>query len=179
MNGVDPTGEICAEAEGGGYACKLDDPGDLSKKQIASTEAAYTKVVNELMAVPHTEIEVSAEIADGLDVSMQTTAGDIGEGLINAQMIYGGESDTMNASHLGGAITLYEGGISRGEQALMSTLAHEGAHTTPQSAALRAEFPGSRSGFDQFQRGHQRTFKTTLQRIREQRARDYNRKGRF
>ena len=179
VNLRDPTGESCEQIEGGRYACKLDDAGDLSKKQIAAIETAYTKVVNELMVVPDTAVEVSAEIADGLNVSMQTTAGDIGRGLIDAQMIYGGESDRMNASHLGGAITLYDGAISRGEQALMSTLAHEGAHTTPQSDALRAEFPGSRSGFDQFQRGHQRTFSTTLQRMREQRARDYNRKGRL
>lgn len=179
VNGVDPTGESCEQVDGGSYACKLDDPGDLSKEQIAATEASYTKVVNELMAVPDTKIEVSVEIADGLDVSMKTTAGDIGEGLISAQMIYGGESDTMYASHLGGSITLYDGGISRGEQALMSTLAHEGAHTTPQSEALRAEFPASRSGFNQFNRAHQQSFKTTLQRIREQRARDYNRKGHF
>jgi hypothetical protein len=94
-------------------------------------------------------------------------------------MVYGGASPDKNASHLGGTITLYDKGISRGREALMSTLAHEGAHRTYQSDALRNEYPRGSEGFDLYQRDHQRSFKGTLQRIREQRARDYNRYGHF
>ncbi len=177
VNRIDPTGLTCEQLENGKYECKLDDAGSLTKTQIEKVETAYTNSVNELMAAPNTKVELTARVADGTEVSTETTAGAIGKALISSQMVYSDQNPhNWNASHIGNTITLYDQGVAQVGEGLNGTLMHEGAHGTAAGRALEREFTGIHPVFQQ---EHQRSFKDILRGIREKRADEYNRTGRI
>lgn len=169
VNNWDPTGESCVHNEDGkGVTCKIDNPGSLSGEELDKANEAYTRATNRLLLDPDKEVTLSATRDDGLVFSEETTAGEIAQGLIDAEVTYGGAKPGTNAStsYDGSRITLYESGISRGANALSRTIIHEGAHTTKANHTLRRNYErvdrNLRSGvrYRSFNKAHQTSFKS-------------------
>ena len=149
-NKTDPTGLTCSEASGGGYDCKVDDPGKFTKAEIRRTEAAYTKAVNTLMKNPDRTTTVTVG-----KHSFKTTAGEVGKRLIGATVKGNTTRGVARADTAGGQlsgrlpgnekiITIYRDALTsdgKGTQAridsdLSRTFVHEGIHTVPGERAM-------------------------------------------
>ena len=155
VNGRDPTGTTCTMSDGKAV-CKVDVQGNLSDRQVARTNSAYTSAVNRLLSHPDRKTTVAVN-----GKSMTTTAGDVAKGLMRAEVRGGPPSATNRATTTGGQLTLGSGtrdgrpiitihsnAVSdakfRGEApvdpALRRTFGHEGLHTVPQENVFARDF---------------------------------------
>lgn len=174
VNGVDPSGESCVENGDGGVTCKVDDPGELGGEELDAVNEAYTRAVNRLLQNPDREITLSARRDDGIIYEEQTTAGEIAQGLIDANVSFredspeiDGQPTAWNASTTpNGNITFYRRGIDRNQDDVSRTFIHEGIHTTPANRALVRKYNRSRRNirtgryWRSFNRAHQTNFKS-------------------
>ena len=176
INGTDPTGEKCkANVDGKGYTCSIDNPGELKGKSLDRANMAYTRAVNRLLVDPSREVSLRAIDSDGNTITEKSTAGDIAEGLINAEVTFqqsdGGKGWNAATSRDGSSITLYGNSVAQSDTGLARTIIHEGSHTTEANRKLRNAYEdrggalgriGRTMGFSDdrhFNAAHQRSFK--------------------
>lgn len=156
INGIDPTGLRCAAAESGeGYSCSLDDTGDLTDDEVTEINSAYTKAVNELMSNPDREVSVTMTLG-GEEVTSTFSAGDVGQRLIDAEVIARPASTDQPgqlrayADADGGpgnrrpdgsqTVTVYRKLFQKSDFGRQETFAHEGMHLTEAEAAFVEPF---------------------------------------
>jgi uncharacterized protein RhaS with RHS repeats len=153
INNVDPTGTTCTVNDDGVADCVVDDPGNMSAKEIKHVEKAYTKAVNKLLKDPSAKEEVTV---DGESFTVE--AGQLADTLINAKVIGAPDDSSARASTSGGTfdklegkatasggveITIHENAINRtlmqarrNDRSLSETFIHESMHNSPDEARL-------------------------------------------
>lgn len=155
--------------------CQIDNPGELKGKDLDRANQVYTRAVNRLLVDPSREVKLQATDGDGNTVTETTTAGEIADGLINAEVTYsqsdGGRGWNASTDVDTGNITIYGNAAKQNDTGLARTIIHEGAHTTDANRALRSAYDGRGGilgragraiGFSDdrhFNPAHQRSFK--------------------
>lgn len=159
INGIDPTGLSCVAAESGeGYSCSLDDTGDLSDDEVSEINTAYTNAVNELMSNPDREVSVTLTLG-GEEVTSTFSAGDVGQRLVDAEVVARPASNTRRggprafADAQGGpggrrqdgsqTIRVFRKIFQKDSFGQQTTFTHEGMHLSEAEAAFVEPFgPG-------------------------------------
>ena len=141
MNHADPTGLKCT-GSGKETVCTMDDPGKLSKTDVAKFNKAYTNAVKTLESHADTEVKVTV---DGK--SFNVTAGQVAKQLVNATVsgtVKNSKSADMDTN--GGAatgripggvkqVTVYANAFKDGGN-LRTEITHEGLHMVPQESTV-------------------------------------------
>jgi RHS repeat-associated protein len=158
VNATDPTGRRCTEAKGT-IDCRIDDRGNMTDTQVRDAKDAYAAAVVGLMANPDEVVTITVG-----DRTMTTTNGDIGRGLMSADVLLvdqaisatmGGGPLTPHLATEDGRPTLSVGPKIFGshpfrevnQHSLVSMFRHEGVHTVRQEAVFR--------GMEDFNDAHQ------------------------
>jgi RHS repeat-associated protein len=148
VNATDPTGRRCTE-EKGTIDCRIEDRGNMTDTQVRDAKDAYAAAVVGLMANPNEPVTITVG-----DRTMTTTTGEVGRGLMNADVRLVDQPITANLR--GGPLTPHlatEDGrpiLSIGtsafgshpsrevnQRSLEGIIRHDGLHTVRQEAVFR------------------------------------------
>lgn len=171
LDRTDPSGNTCTQNSGGkGVSCKIDDPGKLSKSEVARINRAYTKAVTELLAHPE---KTFALTVNGARIGVN--AGDIAEVLEKTKVV-GGDNTAARASTIGGQLspksasggvetTINKNVLTSDRQGttknigsdISKTFIHEAIHGLPGEYAFKPMYNADPA---QFQKDHQTPYNT-------------------
>ena len=161
VNRIDPTGKTCTMNDGKAD-CKVDDPGKMSKKEIAHVEKAYTKAVNNLLKNPNKTHDITVK-----GKTFTVTSGNLANSLMKVKVIGGGVNSGARASTRGGTldksptesggpeITINKNAISQQamsngyeDRKLGQTFIHESIHTDPGESIFEKEWNENSTQFN-------------------------------